>query len=163
MFNSARSVLIAAFSIVAAAVPLDAQQSGAASGSRIPRVPVTIAHVSELPAVAAGQAFLIVRRPNETPGDVILLRSDADRHDLSDAVRTLLTARQARGDVADRRETVRVSTRRTHERRPELPWVGRILADLRRAERTFVAGVGTVPAVQIWLPRQRPQRPTQQR
>lgn len=158
MFNRALAVLISALSILGNAVPLEAQQSGAATGGRIPRIPVTIVQVSELPPEAADQAFLIVRRPDESPSDVILLRAGADRHDLSDAVRTLLTARQARGDQAATREIVRVSTQRGQGRRPELPWVGRVLADLRRAEPRAVAGIGTVRAVQIWLPPQRPTR-----
>ncbi|HEX6912564.1 MAG TPA: hypothetical protein VF142_19310 [Longimicrobium sp.] len=71
---------------------------------------------------------------------------------------SLLTVRLHRGDLPTRTEMVRLSTRRGARALPRFPWTPRVMADLRRAGPADVAGVGRVPAVQIWLPRQRLQR-----
>jgi hypothetical protein len=134
------------------ALPLAAQQAR--------RVPVTVVLVERLPQTDA--PFVIQRRPDLTPRDVILLRSDATADQLSDAVRSLLTIRQAGGDSASARANMRMrphlsagtrSGRRVTPRRA-LPWVQRVLADVQKAALRDVPGVGRVRAVEIWLPAQ---------
>lgn len=118
------------------------------------RVPVTVALVDRLPAPDA--PFVILRRTNATPADVILLPRDADASVLTDAVRALLLARRnAGGDVAAAPAVLRARFRSSGGNgRPLLPWAPRVLNDLRRANVRELAGVGPVKAVQIWLPAQ---------
>src|SRR3989337_1767058 len=60
------------------------------------RVPVTIVLADSL--AQPDGSYLVVRRADATPADVILLRAGADADQLSDGVRALLVARQAGGD-----------------------------------------------------------------
>ena len=101
-------------------------------------------------------AFVIVRRPGASPADLVLVRSDVDAVQLSDAVRGLLTARQADGDFASTAATFRVrpQQRAGAGARPVFPWAPRVLNDLRRAAPREISGIGRVRAVEIWLPRQ---------
>jgi|SRR5215213_3426838 len=117
------------------------------------RVPVTIALVERLPV--PGAPFVVLRRANAAPRDVILLPSSADAALLSEAVQMLLVARQAAGDTAVTTATLRVRPQRGRTTpRPVFPWAQRVLSDLRRTDARPVEGVGAVPAVEIWLPRQ---------
>ncbi len=131
---------------------VSSQQS---AGGRPTRVPVTIVLVDRLPQSDA--PFVIRRRPDLAPHDLILLRTDATADHLSDAVGSLLVVRQAGGDTASSPATLRMRPRSAHARgeRRAFPWVPRVLADLRRAEVREVAGIGRVRAVEIWLPPQR--------
>jgi hypothetical protein len=114
------------------------------------RVPLTIALVQVLPHPSA--PYEIQRRPS---GDVVLVPESATAEQLSDAVRGVLTARLVEGDTARHGSSVRVRPRRPNSaQRPAFPWAQRVLGDLRRAPVQSVAGVGTVRAVKIWLPRQ---------
>jgi hypothetical protein len=123
--------------------------------SQAGRVPVTIVLVDSL--AQADAPFIVVRRADAAPADVILLRAGADAEQLSDGIRALLVARQASGDHPAATRTLRVRPNQAQAaRRPPLPWAGRVLADLRKAERRPVQGVGIRPAVTIWLPRQHP-------
>ena len=151
------ALLLAVLTVCAA--QLGAQQSGPQ------RVPVTVVMVDRL--VHPDVPFTIQRRPDLKAQDVIVLRSDATPDQLSDAVRGLLTARQVGGDSAAAPATMRIRPNtpastggnRAAVSRPSLPWVPRVLADLRRAEYRDVPGIGHVRAVEIWLPRQgRPAR-----
>ncbi|HEU4455861.1 MAG TPA: hypothetical protein VFR81_22540 [Longimicrobium sp.] len=131
--------------------------SGAGQAARAPgaptRVPVTVVLVERLPV--PGAPFLVLRRVDAAPRDVILLPAGADARLLSEAVQTLLVARQAGGDTAAATATMRVRPQRGRtSQRPVLPWAQRVLNDLRRAEARAVEGVGSVPAVEIWLPPQ---------
>ncbi len=80
--------------------------------------------------------FTVHRRPDLTPQDMIVLRSDATSDQLSDAVRGLLTARQAGGDSAAAPATMRIrpnspastGATRAAASRPMLPWAPRVLA-----------------------------------
>lgn len=131
-------------------VALPAQRS---AGTGVPtRVPLTVALVSELPR--PGAAYEIQRRTTGSDRDVVLLLNSATPEQLSDAVRGMLTARQAGGDTATEAGTFRV---RPHDgaARAALPWANRVLADLRAAHVRDVPGVGRVRAVRIWLPSQR--------
>jgi len=117
------------------------------------RVPVTVATVERLPV--PGAPFVLVRRTNAAPRDVILLPAGADAKLLSEVVQALLVGRQAGGDTAAAPATLRVRPQRGRtSQRPVLPWAQRVLNDLRRAEARPVEGVGSVPAVEIWLPAQ---------
>ena len=130
---------------------LSAQQE---LGKRVARrVPVTIMLVEETPV--PGESFVIMRRPSVPPHDLILLSKDANAAHLSDAIRSLLTARAVEGDTAIRSSTMRM---RPHswpaESHARFPWTGRVLADLRTAPTKEISGVAKARAVEIWLPRQ---------
>lgn len=126
--------------------------SASAQQGRPTRVPVLVATVDSLPNTTT--PFLIVRRTEGEPRDVILLRAGASADQLSDAVHALLLVRRETGDVPSTGGTLRVRPGARRGARPALPWAPRVLADLRRAEPREVPGVGLVPAVEIWLPRQ---------
>jgi hypothetical protein len=119
-------------------------------------VPVTVALVERLPYPAA--PFIILRQ--STGSDYIILPRDADAALLTDAVNALLLARQRGGDRATADAVLRVRAPDHARGSRPLPWVARVLADLQRAPRRNVPTVGQAPAVQIWLPRQHPQRAT---
>lgn len=120
------------------------------------RVPVMVALVQQLPYPDA--PFIILRQ--SAGSDYILLPGDADAALLTDAVNALLLARQRGGDRATADAVLRLrAPERVRGARP-LPWVDRVLADLRRAPRRAVPRVGQAPAVQIWLPRQSRPQPT---
>lgn len=122
--------------------------------SRAPvRFPATVAIVDRLPV--PGVSFVVQRRPDLTPSDLILLRASATPAEVSDAVRALLTARQVSGDLPTTTATIRLRPRQESQfKRRDLPWTPRVLADLRRATTRTIPGVGTVRAVDIWLPSQ---------
>lgn len=133
---------------------LSAQQ-GTSTG-RPTRVPVTLTLVDTLPATTP---FRILRRADLDPRDVIVLRRGADSAALSAAVEQLRLMRQVQGDTAATTGMVRVRSRDGAGRAPRmLPWARRVMDDLHHAAPRTVAGVGTVPAVVIWLPPQRGRR-----
>ena len=157
MMRTFKPLLCAAVLVASVRTELQAQQTAAARAPT--RVPVTVALVDTL----AGDApFRILRRATVAPYDVILLRANADSAALSAAVQDLISIRQVQGDTARAAAGV-VRVRRPSatpgQRMRMLPWARRVIDDLRRAERQAVAGVGSVPAVQIWLPPQRGRRP----
>lgn len=144
-------LLLCAAALGAGAPATTAQQPGKGQPRRVAATVVMVDSIAQPDA-----PFVIVRRPGATPADLILVRSGADAAQLSDAVRGLLTARQANGDVAPAAATFRVRPHRgagAATRRP-FPWAPRVLNDLRRAEPREISGVGLVRAVEIWLPRQ---------
>lgn len=144
-------LIAVALIFAASACPAMAQQNAV---PRAPtRVPVTIALVEG--ALPENEAWVVQRRPGASPGDVILLRSTVDAGQLAEAVRTLLAVRQADGDRPTVGRTLRIRPQQRQRGAPrEIPWIPRVWADLRRAEPREVAGVGTVRAVDIWLPPQ---------
>ena len=126
----------------------------AAQSTGTSRVPVTIALVERVPV--PGAPFVILRRPNLSPHDVILLPRSADAAMFSEAVHMLVAARQVAGDTAPRAITLRFRPNQARQQgRGILPWADRVLVDLRRAQPRQVEGVGRVLSVQIWLPAQR--------
>lgn len=146
------TALLAAIALLWPVSLLPAQQNTGSPPSR--RVSVTIALVDALPTPDA--SYVILRRTDQEPHDVILLRrSRADAAELSEAVEALVAARRVGGDRATRGATMRVRRADTREGPwTELPWAPRIIARLRNAQPHHVPGVGTVPATVIWLPRQ---------
>jgi hypothetical protein len=125
-----------------------------ASERRPMRVPVTIVLMD---TTAQVPGYRILRRADEAPYDVILLRGRADAVTLSDAVSDLLLVRMAQGDTATSTAPVRVRRARADagaQRVPRFPWAERVVNDLWRAEPREVQGIGTVRAVEIWLPPQ---------
>lgn len=119
------------------------------------RVPVTIVLVEEMPIPAA--TFAIQRRPDTSPADVILLpRSGASPQVLSEAIRALVLTRQNSGDWPRSAMTLRMHPRTDSgiPTRGVIGWTVQVLQDLRRADPLQIEGIGHVPAVQIWLPRQ---------
>ena len=66
-------------------------------------VPVTVVLVDRLPHADA--PFVLLRRMDASPHDVIMLRTDAGVSDLSAAVQALLIARRQDGDEAARNAT----------------------------------------------------------
>jgi hypothetical protein len=143
---------LAATSLLAAAL-ITGRSTLAAQQPERTRVPVTIALVDELPDPTA--LFVILRRADATPADVILLRTGAGPQQLSAAVQALRMARRQGGDQAFRDAMLRARPHqddRARNARP-LPWAPQVIADLHRAARREVPGVGSVQSVQIWLPR----------
>ncbi len=149
------ALLLAASLAGASAVPTAAQGPNTQTTAR---VPVTIVLVNQLPHNAA-EPFLVQRRANANEHDVILLRaSSATPKNLEEALQTILTARQAGGDLPVVSGTYRLrpgAHAGAPTKRRAIPWAGRVLADLRRAEPRDVPGVGLARAVQVWLPPQR--------
>lgn len=76
--------------------PLAGQSAPARASAT--RVPVTVALVDRLPY--AGAPFVVLRRSDATPRDVILLPSSADADLLPEAVWSLVVARQDGGDTS---------------------------------------------------------------
>lgn len=99
--------------------------------------------------------FIVRRSPRSAHHDVIVLAQDANEAELGNAIRMLLTIRQRHGDIPSEERTLRIRPGGTNlSSRLPFPWIGRVLGDVKRAERVDVGGVGVVRAVQIWLPRQ---------
>jgi hypothetical protein len=153
MNASIRTVLGALLTL--APLALTGQQvDGTRHARRAPtRVPLTIALTDVLPHPSA--PYELQRRTAGEVRDVLLLAKSATAEQLSDAVRGVLTARLVEGDTATHASSVRVRPHRPGSvHRPAFPWAQRVLADLHRAPERSVAGIGTVRAVTIWLPRQ---------
>lgn len=120
------------------------------SSSGHTRVPATIVLTDDVPA---GSRYAVKRIPDAARRDVILLRSDGTGADLSEAVDALLTARLVEGDYPTARRTIRArSIGRAKLFRRTYPWAERVLTDARNSRAIAIAHVGTVRAVQIWLP-----------
>jgi len=127
-----------------------AQQPGGTQPRRVAATVVLLDSVGR-----PGAPFVLVRRPGAAPADLILVHSAIGAAQLSDAIRGLLTARQANGDFPQAAATFRVRPQqRTAGARPAFPWAQRVLSDLRRSQPREIPGVGRVRAVEIWLPRQ---------
>ncbi len=125
----------------------------AATAQQPRRVAATVVLLDSI--TQPGAPFVLVRRPGAVPADLILVHSAIGAAQLSDAIRGLLTARQAGGDFPRAAATFRVRPQqRTAAARPAYPWAQRVLNDLRRSEPREIPGVGRVRAVEIWLPRQ---------
>jgi hypothetical protein len=119
------------------------------------RVSVTVTLVDRIPV--PGAPFVVIRRAATSPHDVIVLPRGADATMFSEAVYALVASRQVAGDTSSRDMTLRVRPGQARaQHHPVLPWADRVLGDLRRADPRDVVGIGRVPAVTIWLPRQRP-------
>src|ERR1044072_6523672 len=142
-----------ALALIFAASPRPAAAQQSATPRAPARVPVTVALVES--ALPGNESWVVQRRPDVSPADVILLRTTADAGQLAEAVRTLLVIRQADGDRPTVGRTLRIRPRQRHRGAArEIPWIPRVWADLRRAKPREVAGLGTVRAVDIWLPPQ---------
>lgn len=148
MDSVARHIVAAVLTLMAADWSLSAQQATRPSAPT--RVPVTIVLVDQVP-MSAGM-YVVQRQPKMTPHDVILLRHDATVQDLSEALHTLLAVRQADGDTSSTSRLLRPHPQQPARTRREFPWVPRTFAELRSQRPRTVAGVGTVRAVEVWLP-----------
>lgn len=129
------------------------------TGTNAPtRVPVTLAIVDS--TLTGDGSFRILRRADQSPHDIILLRHDIDVAELSGAIESLLLIRGQTGDTAKVNGTTRIQRSGRNPERPSrvLPWAGRVLNDLRRVQPRAVAGVGIVPTVEVWLPPQASRR-----
>ena len=141
--------LLLALPVVVAAAPFEiASVPATPSGG----VPVTVALVDQLSVPNA--LGLVLRRHDQTPHDVILLKTSiADGALLTSAVMVLLVAREIHGDMPPNTYVLRVSQRNgpavwraSEERRAQ-----RIVDRARRAVLQEIPGVGLVPAVDITL------------
>ncbi len=116
------------------------------------RVPVTIA-LSDSP-LRRNAAFEIRRETGQVPYDVILLRRDADAEQLSIALRALMEIRQVRGDIPTSSAVMQSRKQRIREdARTTFPWAQRVIDDLRTAAPKQLRGIGSLRAVEVWLPR----------
>jgi len=146
-------IVLLALAITGEGKALAAQQGNGVQQST--RVPVTVALLDRMPLL--GSATVIQRRMNSEPQDFILLQADsANSIRLSAAVQDLLTIRRVQGDQtpADFITRVRMAEGAPGLTRRELPWAQRVINDVRRTDPQEIAGLGTVRAVKIWLPRQ---------
>ena len=120
------------------------------------RVATTVAMLESQhdPSVAA----IIIRRPSETPADMILLSRTAEPADLFAAVVQLTHIRKTFGErpALSARYRIRrrdsMSTSNVPSR--ELPALTRVLSDLRRLPAISVPGVGLASQVEIRTPRE---------
>ena len=119
------------------------------------RVPVTVALVDVLPAPDS-VPVLILRRPDLSPHDVILLRrSTADGRQLAAAVLHLMLLRERAGDTASVSGTFRLPAARRGPRaweRSEEVRTTRVIARLRSTRTREVPGVGLARATEVHLP-----------
>ena len=117
------------------------------------RVAVTIALVSRLPDPNAGA--VILRRVNQSPNDIILMTpTSASAPQLSAAVFTLMTVREAMGNTPTENSTIRVPMREgpvMWKRTVEVS-ADRIVRRLRGVAPSSVPSVGMAPAVDVYLP-----------
>jgi len=144
---------IAAF-VLALVLPARPGQAQTAPSAPPGRVSVTVTLVDRVPV--PGAPFVVIRRATTSPRDIIALPRGADAAMLSEAVYTLVASRQAAGDTSTREMVLRVRPNQARtQHHPVLPWAERVLGDLRHTEPRQVDGIGRVPAVEIWLPRQR--------
>lgn len=162
-----RSILILSAALTAAVScsPVHAQDAPVGQGPTIAelrkrdemarRVPVTVALVDVLPAPDSVPA-MILRRVQGSPHDVILLRRGvASGAHLSAAVMHLMIVRERSGDTSSMNTTYRLPTARRGPRaweHTEQVRTQAVVARLRRVEPREVAGVGIVPAAEIYLP-----------
>jgi hypothetical protein len=136
--------------------PTRAQEPGGREHSEHPptRVPVTVVLQDTTDQSAS---YRILRRTDAAPLDVIVLTGKADALTLSDAISELMIVRRAQGDTARSNGAVRLRWSRPNAgspRVPRYPWAQRVVNDVRRADVRAVHGIGTVRAVEIWLPPQ---------
>jgi hypothetical protein len=152
-----RIAVPALFLALAAGLPALAQTSR--RPGQVARVPVALVLVDSL--AQPGVPYVVQRRPNASPHDVILLRSDATAAQLSEAINSLLMVREARGDIPTTAGTLRIHPHGNAavalQRRP-IPWAQRVFHDLHRVKAAPVAGVGNVQSVVIYLPPHRGRR-----
>jgi hypothetical protein len=152
-----RIVVPALLFALAAGLPAPAQTSP--RPGQVVRVPVALVLVDSL--AQPGVPYVVQRRPNALPHDVILLRPDATAAQLSEAINSLLMVREARGDFPTAAGTLRVhphgNAAAARQRRP-FPWAQRVFHDLHHAKAAPVAGVGKVQSVVIYLPPHRGRR-----
>lgn len=144
------------FLVAAASLVASTTLSGQAlpPGRQPVRVPVTVVLVDSVPGSDA--PVRIVRRADMAPHDVVMLRRDAGERVLSDVLQDLMVIRATAGDTARSNALMRLQPARANAgaARREFPWAGRVLAELRRAAPQHIPGIGTHPAVQVWLPPQ---------
>lgn len=123
-----------------------------ASGT-IRRIPAIVAIAAS--QFASGEMFLIKRSPPKSPGDVIVLSPDASADDLSTAIHALLQVRKLKGDTSVGSFTLRLRPGQLNGRSlGKIGWTVRVVRDLQRVEPMFLAGVGVVRSLTIWLPPQ---------
>jgi hypothetical protein len=135
-----------------------AAQTGNRENGHGTRVAVTLAQSEG--ALDGRARFLIIRTPGNARPDIILLPADSDENDFSEAVRSLLITRRRSGDEPVENAMLRSpGARQVRERSSELPWATRVLRDLRIAPMRRIQSVGTVRALEIWLPRQSRDQP----
>ena len=160
-------VIPAALAAALHSSPVQGQEGPAAGGPTIAelrkreemarRVPVTVALVDVLPAPDSVPA-VILRRAQDSPRDVILLRRHAaSGAHLAAAVLHLMIVRERSGDTSAVNTTYRLPTARRGPRaweNTEQLRTQAVVARLRRVEPREVAGVGIVPATEIYLPSQ---------
>jgi hypothetical protein len=115
------------------------------------RIPVTVILMREDDTSAGA---VIQRRADLAPHDLILLQRSSNDQQLSAAFHTLLVARSVEGDTSGVSHTLRVAPgqRRFGLGRSEVARVAGVLNRLRSADPVPIEGIGTLPAIELWLP-----------
>lgn len=125
-----------------------AQMSG--RGTQTSRLPVLVVVTSQFDGPGSS---VILRRSNETPHDVIILRADsANAEVLSQAIVSLMRVRTANATEPPPSGVVRVRTQRGGPP-VVIPWTEKVIRDLRQAPERSISGIGKARAIEIWLPR----------
>lgn len=139
------AILIIGFTALLALATSDlaAQQTGPR------RAPVAVV-LTDAPPIQ-GEIFVVERRANHYPHDVIHLTHAATDVNLSAAVRALLTARAKDGPTPPDNQHIRLSDRRT-ELRAAFPWARGVVNDLSQTGRITIDGLGEVQGLIIWVP-----------
>ena len=121
------------------------QPSGQAATRAVTVVMVQDARYGTAPAV-------ILRRTGSEPQNVVILRAgQADARDLSGA---LLGIAAADGNPSPDGRTDGDGLYRVTAAQPDavFPWAARVIEYLGRADAREVSGIGTYPALKIWIP-----------
>lgn len=122
---------------------------GRSRGQSRERNPVAVILSPELPG---NSAYLVERRLEHTPYDVIHLRPGADEAVLTEAIWVLLAAWDRDGVDPTTASTFTPESQEGGSF-TKLPWVPRVVEDLNSAQVVGIDGVGYVHAKIIFLPR----------
>jgi hypothetical protein len=126
-------------------------QSAKVKHATVKRVPVSVVLT---PSFQYPGNVVILRRPESTPSDLIVMRTESATPEvLSEAVRDLQDIRRADGDFPQTAALLRSRSNGSKERKKPLAWSARVLKDLHAKPVQGFGGFTNAQVVQIWLPR----------
>jgi hypothetical protein len=132
------------------AAGLGAQSTSGQLGGQAATRAVTVVMVQD--ARYGTAPAVILRRTGSEPQNVVILRAgQADARDLSGA---LLGIAAADGNPSPDGRTDGEGLYRVTAAQPDavFPWAARVIEYLGRADAREVSGIGTYPALKIWIP-----------
>lgn len=121
-----------------------------------PRYPVAVVEVERL--TPGSGAFEVIRRPDSSPSDVILVTEHATPAVLSQAVWTVIVAHQAEPGVPAHYQRIKMADAGSQTARlRQFSWAEMVLNDLATAQVVKIQGIeGYHKAKIIFLPREGP-------